>query len=154
RNPFFTGREQVFVQVHDALATHGRVALSGIGGSGKTQTAVEYAYRHLHEYGYAFWTSAASFDSLLSGYAMLAGLIELPEAGSSDAAAAFKRWLSANPNWLLILDNADDVKMASEFAPPGSNGRVLLTTQARAVGRFGRLIEIEQMGTKEGALFL
>ncbi len=154
RNPFFTGREHVFAQVHDALATHGRVALSGIGGSGKTQTAVEYAYRHLHEYGYVFWASAASFDSLLSGYATLAGLMKLPEAGGPDAAAAFKRWLRANQNWLLVLDNADDVKMASEFAPPGRIGHVLLTTQARAVGGFGRLIEIEQMGTEEGALFL
>ena len=47
RNPFFTGREQVLAQLQEALAAQGRAALSGLGGVGKTQTAVEYAHRHL-----------------------------------------------------------------------------------------------------------
>jgi hypothetical protein len=47
--PFFTGREEVLSQLHDALSS-GKAALtqpqaiSGLGGIGKTQTAVEYAY--------------------------------------------------------------------------------------------------------------
>src|SRR5579884_2405855 len=51
RNPFFTGREEVLQQVHRALH-HQHTALlcqsstlSGLGGVGKTQTAIEYAYR-------------------------------------------------------------------------------------------------------------
>jgi hypothetical protein len=44
RNPFFTGREQVLIQLQEALAIQGRAALSGLGGVGKTQTAVEYAH--------------------------------------------------------------------------------------------------------------
>jgi hypothetical protein len=55
RNLFFTGREDVLAQLQEALATQGRAALSGLGGVGKTQTAVEYAYRHLDEYVYALW---------------------------------------------------------------------------------------------------
>jgi MoxR-like ATPase len=41
RNPLFTDREAVIEKLHTAL-TSGRVAvLSGLGGIGKTQTAIE-----------------------------------------------------------------------------------------------------------------
>ena len=54
RNPFFTGRERVLTQLQEALAEQGRAALSGLGGVGKTQTAVEYAHRHLASTTYTF----------------------------------------------------------------------------------------------------
>jgi hypothetical protein len=54
RNPFFTGREQFLGELREALANRGRAALSGLGGIGKTQTAVEYAHQHSVEYAYAF----------------------------------------------------------------------------------------------------
>jgi len=50
RNTFFTGRDQVLTDLRNALtsnkATAISQAISGLGGIGKTQTAVEYAYRH------------------------------------------------------------------------------------------------------------
>ena len=52
RNPFFTGREDVLAQLHQNLHADAAVALShpqgisGLGGIGKTQTALEYAYRY------------------------------------------------------------------------------------------------------------
>ena len=157
RNPFFTGREPVLAQLEEALSGRGRVALSGLGGVGKTQTAVEYAHRHLDEYVYTFWATAHSPEALVSGYLAVAGLLKLPESDAKDqtlAVDAVKRWLGSHEGWLLILDNADDIGMAREFIPPGKNGHVLLTTRARAVGAVARLVEIQEMGTQEGALFL
>jgi hypothetical protein len=156
-NPFFTGREQVLTQIQEALAIQGRAALSGLGGIGKTQTAVEYAHRHLDEYDHIFSVSAASREGLLSGYATVAGLLKLPEAAVQEqalAVEAIKRWLGSNQGWLLILDNADDLAMTREFIPPGKKGHVLLTTRARATGALARLVEVQEMGTEEGALFL
>lgn len=53
RNPFFTGRDDVLVEFREALtgaATQRRAeTISGLGGIGKTQTAVEYAYRYRDE---------------------------------------------------------------------------------------------------------
>ena len=144
-------------QLQEALASQGRAALSGLGGVGKTQTAVEYAHRHSEEYAYTFWATADSREALVSGYVTIAGLLKLPEADAKDqtlAVDAVKRWLSSHEGWLLILDNADDFGMAREFIPPGKNGHVLLTTRARARGAVARRVEIQEMGTEEGALFL
>jgi hypothetical protein len=66
RNPFFTGRERVLAELQEALAERGRAALSGLGGVGKTQTAMEYAHRHLAEYARAFWATADSREALIS----------------------------------------------------------------------------------------
>ncbi len=140
-----------------ALAGQGRVALSGLGGVGKTQTAVEYAHRHLEEYDHVFLTVAASRDSIVSGYVRIAGLLKLPEVGAQDqtlAVDAVKHWLGSNESWLLILDNADDLEIARAFIPLGKKGHVLLTTLALATGALARLAEIQEMGTEEGALFL
>jgi len=97
RNPFFTGRKDMLAQIQEALAAQGRAALSGLGGVGKTQTAVEYAHRHLEEYDHAFWAAADSQDSIVSGYGNIAGFLKLPEADAKDqtmAVDAVKHWLS------------------------------------------------------------
>jgi hypothetical protein len=156
-NPFFTGREDVLTQIQEALAAQGRAALSGLGGVGKTQTAVEYAHRHLEEYDPVFWAAAASREALLSSYVTIAGLLKLSEADSQEqmlAVEAVKRWLSSNQGWLLILDNADDLGVARTFLPLGKKGHVILTTRAQAAGATARRVEIQEMGTEEGALFL
>jgi tetratricopeptide (TPR) repeat protein len=157
RNPFFTGRERVLARLYQALAAQGRAALSGLGGVGKTQTAVEYAHRHLEEYDHTFWITAHSREALISRYTTIARLLNLPESdlkAQTDAVDAVKRWLTSHDGWLLILDNADDLAMGREFIPTGSSGHVLLTTIARAVGAIARLVDIQEMKPKEGALFL
>jgi tetratricopeptide (TPR) repeat protein len=157
RNPFFTGRKPMLAQLQEALGARRRTALSGLGGMGKTQTALEYAYRHLAEYDHAFWVSADSREALVSGYATVAGLLKLPESGAKDqtlAVDAVKRWLSSNHRWLLILDNADDIGMARAFIPLAKNGHVLLTTRTQTAGSIARRVEIQEMETEEGALFL
>ena len=55
RNPGFVGREEDLDQVHLLLQKEEPVAVlpvaaSGMGGIGKTQLAVEYAYRHAGDY--------------------------------------------------------------------------------------------------------
>ena len=132
-------------------------ALNGIGGVGKTQTAVEYTYRHQQDYEVALWGKANSRESLVSDFAAMADTLNLPERDAQDqgeAVAATIRWLENHGGWLLILDNADDLAMAREFIPSNKSGHVLLTTRAQSVGDIAKRNAVRKMEPREGALFL
>jgi tetratricopeptide (TPR) repeat protein len=163
RNPFFTGRERLLALLHDNLTTSKAAALtqaqaiSGLGGIGKTQTAVEYAYRYREEYRFVLWANATTHETLIADFVTLAGVLDLPEKNEQDqniTVAAVKRWLAQHDGWLLILDNADDLAMARDYILPDCKGHILLTTRAQAAGAMANSIEVEKMDKEEGALFL
>lgn len=163
RNPFFTGREDTLTHLHNTL-TAGKTAaltqpqaISGLGGIGKTQTAVEYAYRYSSEYQAVHWAKADSLEALISDFVSIAGLLDLPLKNEKDqnvVVNAVKRWLQSNNEWLLILDNVQVWDLVNNFIPTGSKGHILLTTRAQATGPIAENIEIEKMTTDEGASFL
>ncbi|HMB06043.1 MAG TPA: SEFIR domain-containing protein, partial [Isosphaeraceae bacterium] len=136
RNPDFTGREAILAQLEAALAAGTPAAptqaIAGLGGVGKTQTAVEYAYRHRDQYRAVLWVRADTETSLVSGYLELAKTLVLPEkdADSNEVVAAVRRWLGREPGYLLILDNADDPALVKPYLPPDPRGHVLLTSRA------------------------
>lgn len=163
RNPFFTGREEILTALYTILNSHKAAALtqaqaiSGLGGIGKTQIAVEYAYRYRNYYQAILWVTGSSRDTLLADFAMLAKLLDLQEQHEQDqdiVVRAVKRWLSTQENWLLILDNVDDVEMAVDFLPMQGVGNILLTTRQQALGSIAQSIEVVKMGVEEGVMFL
>jgi tetratricopeptide (TPR) repeat protein len=156
-NRFFTGRDALLTQVYDALENGGRVALSGIGGVGKTQIALEYTYRYEKEYDAILWVRAESTEALISSFVAIAGLLNLPEKDAPKqelAVQAVRHWFVKSGRWLLILDNADDLALVREFIPVGIQGHLLLTTRAQAVGGVAHRISVEPMTAQEGSLFL
>jgi len=163
RNPLFTGREDVLKRLYEALRAGKMAALSqpqaisGLGGIGKTQTAVEYAYCYRDDYKSILWIKAETDGSIISDFMTIAQLLNLPEKQEQEQlriVEAVKRWFQEQSAWLLIFDNADDLAMVQGFLPLGSKGHILLTTRAHATGRIAKRIEVEKMEPDEGAIFL
>jgi len=163
RNPFFTGREDVIQRLHAALlasrtgAMSPTQAITGLGGIGKTQTALEYAYRSRDEYRAVFWVRADTRETLISDFMAIAELLHLPEQHEQDqsrVAQAVRRWLNEHEGWLLILDNVEEMQMIGDFLPEASNGHILLTTRAQALGTMAERIDLTPMDPGEGALLL
>jgi tetratricopeptide (TPR) repeat protein len=161
RNPYFTGREDILNHLHNALHNNKTAALTqaiaGLGGIGKTQTAVEYAYRHQDDYQHIFWVRAEKREELNSDLAALATSLNLPEKDEQDqprVIAAVQKWLATHTGWLLVLDNADDPAVVKECLPSPLKGHIILTTRAQILGRLAQRIEIEKMGLEEGTRFL
>src|SRR6266487_319880 len=164
RNLFFTGRDDLLTALERALQADQTTALSqpqamsGLGGVGKTQVAVEYAYRRAKDYEAVLWISAASRETLLSGFASLTSLLQLPERYESDqqkCVVAVHRWLQRRSRWLLILDNADDLSLLPDFFPSGQlKGHILLTTRAYALGGLANRIEVDTLDQTTGTFLL
>jgi tetratricopeptide (TPR) repeat protein len=163
RNPFFLGREAVLAQIrhylhaNQATALSQPQAISGLGGIGKTQLVLEYAYRYHQDYQAVLWARAESKEALIASYITFATLLRLPEREATEQeiiVMAVKNWLQNHRGWLLILDNADELRMLPDFLPPTLDGHLLLTTRAAATGRLAHRLEIETLLPEQGALLL
>jgi tetratricopeptide (TPR) repeat protein len=158
-NPVFTGREDILEALFAGLQKNKRQALSGLGGVGKTQIAVEYAYRHRNEYAAVFWVFADSEQSLSTGFASIAKQLDLPEKDNAEQAsitAAVNRWLDEQDGWLLIFDNADQPTLLRPFLPQQGRGHILLTSRAHVFQSLGivKPLEIHELQPAEARAFL
>src|SRR6266702_5323718 len=154
RNPFFTGRDNLLKRLRKTLtatktsALAQIVAISGLGGIGKTQAVIEYAHRYSQNYQAILWARATSRDTLISDFVTLAGLLHLSQKNVTDQhemIAAVKGWLVKHDNWLLILDDVDDLGMIRDFLPLHSPGHIVPTTRERDVRGIAYRIEMERM---------
>lgn len=164
RPPFFTGREGVLQDLRKKFSTASSsvvtAAISGLGGIGKTLTAIEYAYRFSSSYRAVFWVNADTYHTLVSDYTKMAGksLLDLPEKEEQNQAlivAAVKRRLSDYEEWLLVFDNVVDLSTIGDYLPQTGKGHVLLTTRDQVAGEnIHYQIQLDKMEPEEGTLFL
>jgi hypothetical protein len=66
----FVNRDELLRRLHEQLRK-GPVALVGLGGIGKTATAIEYAHRRMADYDSVWFVDAGSEASVRSGLAQL-----------------------------------------------------------------------------------
>ena len=138
RNKNFTGRESLLADLRrrvtgevTAVLPH---ALQGLGGVGKTQLAVEYAYRHVRDYDVVWWVPADQDVLIRSSLAALAPRLGVtgiaPERVEDAVRAVLDSLRRGDPysRWLLIFDNADQPETLRDLMPVGP-GDVLVTSR-------------------------
>lgn len=162
-NPNFTGRVDLLEKLEEALAAGERAAftqtstITGLGGVGKTQLALEYSYRHADDYQVVWWVRSEEPATLASDYAGLAARLNLPEKDSQDqriTVEAVRRWLEENGGWLLVFDNAQNFKDLEDYLPRSGSGHVIITSRNQSWGGVARLLPVDIFTPAESVEFL
>ena len=124
---------------------------------GKTHSAIEFAYRHRHDYKATLWANADTRETLITAFVALARRLDLPEQDEVEQTViveAVKSWFDQSTGWLLILDNADELKVVRDFLPSGGPGHILLATRDQAVNRIAECLLLDRMSPEVGARLL
>lgn len=154
RNKDFIGRELVLDRLLDIIPPDAdkddcqQIAIEGLGGVGKTQVALEAAFRirDKHKDCHVFWVPAIDISTFENAYREIGRALKIH--GIDDTQADVKQLVQValsrcNHKWLLIIDNADDVDLffnpnkaaLSNFLPFSLLGSILFTTRNGEVGQ-------------------
>jgi tetratricopeptide (TPR) repeat protein len=124
----------------------------GMGGIGKTQVAIEYAYRHQEQYDVLWLARAVDPSTLTLSYAELARELELTSPEVVDLQIrmqATRRWLADHDRWLLIFDDCPSVEALRPFLPPSPRGHVIVTSRNTEWHGSGRRLVLEPLAREE-----
>jgi ubiquitin len=161
----FTGRGEVIERLRNSFGSlsgssdGGRChiqVLRGIGGMGKSQTALMFAQQARSDYSACIYIDASSNTTLQRSFTTIASNITLASRDLQTQSASqnpqeegaiqlVKRWLSLRPSkWLIIFDNydaPDEIDLTS-YLPEQSTGDVLVTSRQNESGNLGTAIDL------------
>ncbi|MCA9959930.1 MAG: hypothetical protein KC443_12890, partial [Anaerolineales bacterium] len=151
RHPDFTGREADLRRLGETLLSTENVvpvvAVTGVAGMGKTQLAVEFAYRYGRYFpGGVYWLSFAQADNVAEEVAATGGEhgLQLFTANEKlklavQVSRVQQAWRENVPR-LLIFDNCEAVDLLDKWRPDVGGCRILLTSQRGIWESDGRVI--------------
>jgi tetratricopeptide (TPR) repeat protein len=130
---YFTGRGQVLAELDRLLRAEALVALTGLGGVGKTQLVLAWLRAHRHELKLVWWVRAERETTLTEDLAALADYQHLTEPTTTlaDKLAAARHWIDQTESWLLVFDNAADPATLAPYVPTSQGGKIVVTSQER-----------------------
>jgi hypothetical protein len=157
----FTGREELLIDLRAAL-TSGKAAavtqaISGLGGVGKTQVAIEYVYRYGSEYDLVWWVPAEEAVVLFGAYRALAQKLNLPEKDATEESAVVdgvRRHLAQRGDWLLVFDNAPGSEQVRRYLQGTTTGHVLITSRNPVWGGLAHQLSVHPFHRAESVEFL
>lgn len=173
-NKKFVGWRSTLEKLNDLIFTQRcqRVALFGLGGIGKTQSAIEFVHQAKEscaEFS-IFWVSAQSVEAFRQSYIDIAvecGVAVNPKTEDPRQAVKWYLRFDISGKWLMIVDNADDRDLLHgsgtsqqgmlDFLPETQKGLILFTNRSEEEGRALadlNVVQIDNMGRQEGQTLL
>ena len=131
------GRDEALAMVREQLTEGLRTSIGhtasfqGLGGLGKTQLAVEYAYQYRDSYpnGVIWLNADQDIDAQLTELAVTAEWIA-PESEHKDKLDVAKQRLRSHSNCLIIFDNVEEQETIRPYFPnPGVTSHILVTSR-------------------------
>ncbi|KAK3192040.1 hypothetical protein K4F52_002085 [Lecanicillium sp. MT-2017a] len=175
RDSDFITRPMIQSWVREQLGgTASRIALTGMGGFGKSQIAIEVAHetQYSHPERSVFWVHGSTKAAFEESYRSLADRLALPRRHDPkvNILTLVRDWLQRDDvaSWLLILDNADDLDVffshkeelpIASYLPKTINGKVLVTSRnlnvaEKLTGSHKAIKQVDTMGSNEALLLL
>ncbi|KAF4451681.1 hypothetical protein F53441_5360 [Fusarium austroafricanum] len=179
RNEDLVQRTDLVDKLNEVLSTPcaGSAALWGLGGSGKTQIALDFAYRRCsaEEKCCVFWVHAENEATFTSDYEAIGKQLGVdPTFQGSELLEEVRREIESKSRWLLVIDNADDLRLFGvglsttggglekrslfKFVPRALQGNVLWTSRdERITGTLvgaPRCIPVQSMAMDEAVTLL
>ncbi len=155
RNPDFTGRETLLLTLQRSLETRSKAsvlphALHGFGGVGKTQLAVEYAYRYADRYDLVWWIPAEQQSVVLQSLVDLGRRLGIPvtEEFTQASALVLDALSSTSLRWLLVYDNANEPDDLAHLIP-SAGGHVILTSRNQTWSNVWDALEVNVFDRSE-----
>jgi tetratricopeptide repeat protein len=163
RNPVFTGRRALLDQLETRLRTQNVAAvlpqaLHGEGGVGKSQIAIEYAYRHRGDYDVIWWVPSERPAQILASLIELGNQLNL-DVGNEVISAVPKvrdalRAGTPYGNWLLVFDNAETPETVRGYFPEEGTGKVLITSRNQEWSAIAESLEVDVFTRPESVRLL
>ncbi|QKX60836.1 uncharacterized protein TRUGW13939_07982 [Talaromyces rugulosus] len=170
RNPEFFGCEKELAEVDDFFKKQNSsnqvsaVFILGMHGFGKTQLALEYAWKNAPNYDFVLWVSAKNELSIQQSLSYAAtkalGLADAdPTLNNMVNAVLVMQWLATTDlKWLLVYDNVmDDIEL-SRYWPCHGHGSVLVTAPFKKSAfkdyPESHWVELKDLDCKDGTKFL
>ncbi|KZM25138.1 ADP binding [Ascochyta rabiei] len=168
-NKKFIGRRDELAMLQQRLLVDldcQEMSIEGLGGTGKTQVALQFAYavKKAQPEWSIFWAPAVSIESFEQACAEIARVLHIPQAqdGKDDVKELVRTWLSSSrvSRWLMVVDNADDPdiffgteqsKGIVDYLPKSERSVIVYTTRTPGVAEKtrGDVIRLEAMGLQD-----
>jgi tetratricopeptide (TPR) repeat protein len=160
RNPDFTGRETLLLTLQRSLETRSKAsvlphALHGFGGVGKTQLAVEYAYRYADRYDLIWWIPAEQQSVVLQSLVDLGSRLGIPvtEEFTQASSLVLDALSSTSLRWLLVYDNANEPDDLAHLIP-STGGHVILTSRNQTWSNVWDALEVNVFDRSESVALI